>query len=69
MIEHQLGGRKQAVGTSTQSEGDNQMTSKGRKQPLRKVRNLKWKSLSADKAKQIKGGPCPGTNTSSLRFS
>ena len=31
--------------------------------------SLKVKSLAAEKAKQIKGGPCPGTNTSSLRLS
>jgi hypothetical protein len=33
------------------------MTDKGRKKSTRKVKNLKVKSLSADKAKQVKGGP------------
>jgi hypothetical protein len=33
------------------------MTNKGRKQPMQKVRNLKMKNLSADKAKHVKGGP------------
>ena len=33
------------------------MTNKRRKQPMRKVGNLNWKSLSAEKAKHVKGGP------------
>jgi hypothetical protein len=33
------------------------MTNKGRKQSTRKVKNLKVKSLSAVKAKHVKGGP------------
>jgi hypothetical protein len=34
-----------------------EMPENGRKKSTRKVRNLKVKSLSAAKAKQVKGGP------------
>ena len=33
------------------------MTNRGRKNAMRKVKSLKVKSLSADKAKHVKGGP------------
>jgi hypothetical protein len=33
------------------------MTDKVRKKPTRKVTDLRVKSVSADKAKQVKGGP------------
>jgi hypothetical protein len=33
------------------------MAEKGRKKSTRKVKDLRAKSLSADKAKQVKGGP------------
>jgi hypothetical protein len=33
------------------------MSDKGRKKSTRTVKNLKVKSVSVDKAKQIKGGP------------
>ncbi len=45
------------------------MTTKTEKKGTRKVKALKVNSLAAEKAKRVKGGPCPGTNTSSLRFS
>jgi hypothetical protein len=33
------------------------MTDNGRKKSTRKVKNLKVKNISADKAKHVKGGP------------
>jgi len=48
---------------------DSKMAGKPGKSSTRNVKNLRLKSLSSEKAKQVKGGPCPGTNTSSLRFS
>jgi hypothetical protein len=45
------------------------MATKTKEKGTRKVKTLRVKSLAAEKAKQVKGGPCPGTNTSSLRLS
>ena len=44
------------------------MTTKTEKKGTRKVKALRVKSLAADKAKHIKGGPCPGTNTNLTRL-
>jgi len=33
----------------------------------RRVRELKIKTLARDRAKLVKGGPCPGTNTRPAR--
>jgi hypothetical protein len=44
------------------------MALKRARQSTRRVKTLKVKNLSADKAKQVKGGPCPGTNTNLTRL-
>lgn len=47
------------------------MAPKRARQPTRKVKNLKAKSLSADKAKHVKGGPIthPGVPQEAVRTS
>jgi hypothetical protein len=45
------------------------MSTKTKEKGTTKVKTLRVQGLTAEKSKQIKGGPCPGTNTRALRLS